>query len=130
MSTTYILLNSGDPSVLKDSSPGDFVVQLGRNRTFTEDNEVFLSEAVIPFAWHNITHENNKLIVMSAAGVATPLELTPAYYGSIPILVNGIKAALKTAALSSVKISVDDRTMKVTIDAGSSTIQGPLLRMM
>ena len=78
MSTTYILLNSADPSVLKDSSPGDFVVQLGRTHTFTKDSEVFLSEAVIPFTWYNITHENNKLIVMSAAGVATPLELPPA----------------------------------------------------
>ena len=130
MSSTYILLNSADPSVLENSSSGDFVVQLGRTHTFIKDSEVFLSEAVIPFTWHNVTHKNNKLIIMSAAGVATPLELIPAYYESVPILVKGINAALKTASLSSIKISANERTMKVTIDAGTSTVQGPLLRMM
>ena len=59
MSTTYILLNSADPSVLNDSSPGDFTVQLGLPHTFAKDSEVFLSEAVIPFTWHNVTQENN-----------------------------------------------------------------------
>ena len=130
MSTTYILLNSADPSVLKDSSPGDYTVQLGRTHTFAKDSESFLSEAVIPFTWYNITHKNNKLIVMSATGGATTLELPLAYYESISILVKGVNAALKAASLSSIKISADERTMKVTIDSGSSTVQGPLLRMM
>ena len=67
---------------------------------------------------------------MSAAGVATPLELISAYYESIPILVKGINAALKAASLASIKITADKQTMLVTIDSGSSTIQGPLLRMM
>ena len=130
MSTTYILLNSADPSVLPGSSPGDFTVQLGRPHIFASDSEVYLSEAIIPFTWHNVTQENNKLVVMSAAAVSTLIELNPAYYDSILILVKAINGALKAASLSSVKISADERTMKVTIDAGTSTVQGPLLQMM
>ena len=130
MSTSYILVNSADPSVLDKSSSGDFTVQLGRTHIFTDDSEVYLSEAVIPFTWHNVTQENNKLIVMSASGVATPLELTPAYYESIPILVKGINAALKAASLSSIKITTELLSMKVTIDSGTATVQGPLLHMM
>ena len=130
MSTTYILLNSTDPSVLDNSSPGDFTVQLGRSHTFAEDSEVFLSEAVIPFTWHNVTQETNKLVVMSTSGGATTIKLSPAYYESIPILVKGVNAALKAVSLSSIKITTDTLTMKVTIDTGTATVQGPLLHMM
>ena len=130
MSTTYIQLNSADPSVLDHSSPGDFTVQLGRSHTFDEDSEVFLSEAVIPFTWHNVTQENSKLVVVSAAGRAKTIDLPPAYYENIPALIKAIDGALKAASLSSVKITADARTMKVTIDAGTSTVQGPLLRLL
>ena len=128
MSTTYIQLNSADPSVLEHSSPGDFTVQLGRCHTFDENSEVFLSEAVIPFTWHNVTQENNKLVISSAG--AKTIELSPGYYESIPALVKAIGDALKAALLSSVKITADTRTTKVTIDAGASTIQRPLLRLL
>ena len=124
MSTTYILLNSADPSVLDGSSPGDFTVQLGRSHTF-EDSEVYLSEAVIPFTWHNVTSENGSLIVGSKT-----IALPPAYYESIPALCKAIDGALKAASLSSVKITADERTMKVTIDTGTSTVRGPLLRLL
>ena len=132
MSTTYILLNSQDPSVLPGSSPGDFTVQLGRPHIFAKDSEVFLSEAIIPFTFYNITQNNNQLVIMSTSGKATTIRLSPAYYESIPILVKGVNAALKAASLSSVKITADERTMKVTIDTGASvsTVQGPLLHMM
>ena len=130
MSTIYILLNSADPSMLKDSSPGDFVVQLNHTHSFTKDSEVFLSESLIPFSWYNIIQENNKLIILSATGVATPIELTPAYYESIPILVKGINTVLKAHSLSFIKITTDEQSMKVTIDSGTATVQGPLLYMM
>ena len=61
--TTFIQLNSADPSVLEHSTPGDFTIQLGRTHTFGEDFEVFLSEAVVPFTWHNVTSENNSLAI-------------------------------------------------------------------
>ena len=129
MSTTYILLNSADPSVLHGSSPGDFTVQLGRSHTFAEDSEVFLSEAVIPFTWHNVTSENGSLVVSNTAGSKT-ITLPPAYYESIPVLCKAINDALKAASLSSVKITADERTMKVTIDTGTSTVRGPLMLLL
>ena len=69
---------------------------------------------------------------MSTSGKATTIELSPAYYESIPILVKSVNAALKAASLSSLKITADERTMKVTIDTGVSVskVQGPLLHMM
>ena len=129
MSTIYILLNSADPSVLDNSSPGDFTVQLGRTHTFAKNSEVYLSEAVIPFTFFNITSENDSLVILNTTGTET-ITLAPAYYESIPFLVKGVNAALKAASLSSIKITTDTQTMKVTIDTGASSVQGPLLHMM
>ena len=128
--TTYIQLNSSDPSVLDHSTAGDFTVQLGRSHTFDEDHEVFLSEAVIPFTWYNVTKENNTLVIKSSAGATKTIDLPPAYYESIPTLSKTINDALKAVSLSTIKITADKRTMLVTIAAGMSTVQGPLLRLL
>ena len=78
MATTYIQLNSGDPSVLDGSMSGDFTIQLGKSFTFDEDHEVFLSEAVLLFTWYNITVENNKLTVGDAS--IKSIKIAPAFY--------------------------------------------------
>ena len=106
MSTTFIKLNSADSSVLGCSQAGYFTIQLGRSFTFDEDDEVFLSEAVLPFTWFNLTAENNKLTVGEKE-----ITLTPAYYESIPVLIKALNAALKVAALTTVKISADSITI-------------------
>ena len=126
--TTYIQLNSADPSVLDHSTPGDFTVQLGRAHVFAEDSEVFLSESVVPFTWHNVTQENNSLVIKGE--VSKTVVLPPAYYESIPALVKAINDALKAASLSTITFTVDKQTMKVSADAGKSTIQGALLRLL
>ena len=130
--TTYIQLNSADPSVLEHSTPGDFTVQLGRLLTFGEDFEVFLSEAVFPFTWLNVKGGvNNTLLIKSkGAKTGTTIELIPAFYSSIPVLVRTISDALKKASVTNVTISADTLTLRVTIDAGTSTVEGALLRLL
>ena len=123
--TTYIQLNSSDPSVLDHSTGGDFTVQLGKSFNFSNDYEVYLSEGVFPFTWHNVTSANNELTVGSKK-----IKLAEAYYESIPILLKALTAALKSASLSAIKMTVDPITMKVTIDAGATTVRGMLLRML
>ena len=120
--TTYIQLNSSDRSVLEHSTPGDFTVQLGCSHTFGDGYEVFLSEAVIPFTWHNVTKNNNSLVIGDKTVV-----LIPAYYESASILVKAINDALKTASLSAITFTADKQTMKVSVNAWKSTIQGGLV---
>ena len=129
MSVTYINLDSGDPRVLGHRESGYFTVQLGRAHHFNERSDIFLSEAVIPYTWYNVTRANNKLVIISDSTGSKTISVSPAYYKSIPVLVMAINDELKAASLS-VKITANKQTMLVSIDAGGARIQGPLLRLL
>ena len=57
------------------------------------------------------------------------ISLTPAYYQSIPVLVEVLNKAIKKKGLKTVNFTADPTTMRVSVDCGTATVTGSFLEI-
>ena len=123
---TYITLPSVDPSCLEGSTPGNYVVQLGRSLDFSWGAyEVFLLEARFRMTWHNVQEGENKLVL---SGRNTPVIVPLGYYESVPQLCGVLNALFenKTVVFTPLPLTLP---VRVTLLAGKF-LEGPVLRLL
>ena len=123
--TTYITLPSNDPSVLAGSTPGNYIVQLGRSLDFSGGAyEVFLLEARFRMTWHNVEAGSNELVLSGNA----PAVIPPGYYESVPQLCTALNALFKGKGVVFTPLLLTLQ-VQITLPAGQ-TLQGPVLRLL
>ena len=120
--TTYITLPWNDPSCLKGSTPGNYIVQFGKSLDFSGGaHEAFLREARFRIMWHNVEASENNL-VLSANFVP------PCYYESVPRLCGVLKALFKGKGVVFIPLPLKLQ-VQIRLPAGQ-TLQGPALRLL
>jgi hypothetical protein len=127
--TTYLALPSKDPSVLSGSTSGNYTVALGKSLDFSgRPYEVFLLEAALPFTWHNVTPDNDTLVLSSSVTAPFRVQLPPSHYNSIPDLLKGLNAAFKSKDVAFAAVP-QNLQVDITLPTGFY-LEGPLLGLL
>ena len=123
--TTYITLPSNDPSVLAGSTPGNYIVQLGRSLDFSGGAyEVFLLEARFQMTWHNVEAGENTIQVQGSSAAT----LEAGYYENVADLCIALNTLLKAEKIVFTPLP---RTLKVACSMPSGkTMVGVPLRLL